>query len=426
MRDATPNGDGRAPAFVVARRQYWQGLARRATWRIPVTGAGPGIISNDACHAAMVGTRSGRKTPQREAMPKTTLLVLTACAKVASRSTTCRDVMAAGTKDVCAPPPPHHAPRGVPHQVWAVGRTVFNHDEAKLEALVNATAAPTCHVFSCRSPRGGRLEVVSMLLVQDKGDTGIKRLAGEARWDFTSRSAGASGSGDGYGIRLANATVEGDLIIDVGSNLGDVSIAAAKLFPTARILAIEPNPITYFFMLWNFHLNGFRPHPVLLRSGSEGNLRALLDAPKGGLIALNAALGHRKMLVYARPGDSLGALAVPAEGAEAEAKGRVRALLQQHPESVPHEVAAVDLPALLPTKGVHFLKMDCEGCEYSILPGWHATGFLSRVRLFSGETHQRYQADIASKAAVQQTESALFARGCKRPRGRSKEFLFPC
>lgn len=48
----------------------------------------------------------------------------------------------------------------------------------------------------------------------------------------------------------------GDTVVDVGANIGAVTIQAAKLVgPTGQVIAIEAHPRTYAFMLGNIRLN---------------------------------------------------------------------------------------------------------------------------------------------------------------------------
>tara|TARA_B110001452_G_C15188608_1_gene412754 strand:+ start:698 stop:979 length:282 start_codon:yes stop_codon:yes gene_type:complete len=82
-----------------------------------------------------------------------------------------------------------------------------------------------------------------------------------------------------------HSATEGDLVIDIGANLGDFSIAASKIFPSSLVIAIEPNPITYFFLLWNLHLNGVRPKTTF-------SLEATPGQSSTGVMALHAAVKH--------------------------------------------------------------------------------------------------------------------------------------
>lgn len=48
----------------------------------------------------------------------------------------------------------------------------------------------------------------------------------------------------------------GDIILDIGANEGMFSIMMAKLYPHARVIALEPVPRTYYQLVRNIGLNG--------------------------------------------------------------------------------------------------------------------------------------------------------------------------
>ena len=59
-----------------------------------------------------------------------------------------------------------------------------------------------------------------------------------------------------YGTDLRNALGGHRVWIDIGANLGTLSIALALANPTARGWAFEPNPVTFAFLQRNIHANG--------------------------------------------------------------------------------------------------------------------------------------------------------------------------
>ena len=68
----------------------------------------------------------------------------------------------------------------------------------------------------------------------------------------------AGNNSDPYALKSLG--LEGNLhpspiFIDVGANLGLVSISLAKQWPFARILALEPAPATFRYLLWNLKEN---------------------------------------------------------------------------------------------------------------------------------------------------------------------------
>ena len=72
------------------------------------------------------------------------------------------------------------------------------------------------------------------------------------------RKFAAGNNSDPYALKSLG--LEGNLhpspiFIDVGANLGLVSISLAKQWPFARILALEPAPATFRYLLWNLKEN---------------------------------------------------------------------------------------------------------------------------------------------------------------------------
>ena len=300
----------------------------------------------------------------------------------------------------------------LPHHLRSLGTKLFHGNETFLDELVRSTAEPACNRFFCSRRDNATL---SLLLVQPAGDSGVRRLAREAKWGCER----GGNEGDGYSIRFAAAR-EGDVIVDIGANLGDVTVAAATLHPNALVIGIEANPVTYFYMRWNLHLNGL---------AARSSLAASSLARRGGVVALHGAAGHLPMRMYTAPGNSMNAMTVPQPPSEVD-DSRVHAFLKQWPGAASYDLAAVDLPRVLSEAGisqVRLLKVDCEGCEYELLPLWAADGFLNRVRLLAAETHARYSPDgTYPPEAVAKLDATLFARGCtRRPLPRA-EFKFPC
>jgi FkbM family methyltransferase len=56
---------------------------------------------------------------------------------------------------------------------------------------------------------------------------------------------------DGYGLKKIAATHQFDVILDIGANIGYFSVLAREAFPTARIIAVEPTPQTFDWLVKN-------------------------------------------------------------------------------------------------------------------------------------------------------------------------------
>lgn len=229
----------------------------------------------------------------------------------------------------------------LPRGLRSLGVKLFNGNETFLDELILGTASPAwaCHRFFCSNHDKLTL---TMALVQPAGDSGVRRLAGEAKRGFRRQD----NEGDNYAIRKAGAR-KGDVIVDIGSNLGDIAIAAAALHPEALVVAVEANPVTYFYMRWNLHLNGLAAHSSFLLAGG--------GAVRHGVVALHGAVGTSGMRMFTAPGNAMNAMAVPQRPAAADAarvQARVQTFLQKWPGAVQYEVAAVDLPRVLLEHGV--------------------------------------------------------------------------
>ena len=59
-------------------------------------------------------------------------------------------------------------------------------------------------------------------------------------------------------------------VVDIGANLGAFSIYSAISNPTATIISIEPNPITYMFFYWNLLVNEV---PIITTLNDENGKR---------------------------------------------------------------------------------------------------------------------------------------------------------
>jgi FkbM family methyltransferase len=78
---------------------------------------------------------------------------------------------------------------------------------------------------------------------------------------------------DVYGLRRLDARA--GTIIDVGAGIGDFTVAAARRFPQARIVALEPHPRWYRLLSENLELNGLAnvdPHRVAVATAASYEL----------------------------------------------------------------------------------------------------------------------------------------------------------
>lgn len=141
-------------------------------------------------------------------------------------------------------------------------------------------------------------------------------------------------------------TVDDDaIVVDVGANIGDFTMQAARLCPRGRVLAVEP---------LSSHVRQIGVHADLNGFGHVTSVQAALGATDGVADIASTGLTSRSA----------------SEGVAAE--------------RVPQRTLASVLRDAGVTQ-VDLLKLDCEGAEWYILPG--AGDLLPRIRQICMEYH---------------------------------------
>lgn len=143
---------------------------------------------------------------------------------------------------------------------------------------------------------------------------------------------------------------DGWTVIDIGGGIGEFAIDVAKRYPHSRVLAYEPAPDSFSLLQQNMALN---------------NLTNLQVSP----YAVAGASGQ----VGLRPSSGPGALTSTIEEGGAAA------------------ATAVTLAEILQGNGIpicDYLKIDCEGCEYSVLLS-ASSETLRRIGVICLEYHDR-------------------------------------
>jgi FkbM family methyltransferase len=145
----------------------------------------------------------------------------------------------------------------------------------------------------------------------------------------------------------------GDVVIDIGANVGMVSIYIAKRFPAVRVLAFEPIPDNYAHLLTNIATNGVTnvvPHQLAItRDGRDFRMIVNFGNNSGG------GTGNLKDMTLA--------------------------------DHDYFTVKSATLDSVFETNGItacRLLKIDCEGAEHEILMNARC---LDRVEYLSGEFH---------------------------------------
>mmetsp|Transcript_32670 Transcript_32670/g.53773 ORF Transcript_32670/g.53773 Transcript_32670/m.53773 type:complete len:249 (+) Transcript_32670:2-748(+) len=170
-------------------------------------------------------------------------------------------------------------------------------------------------------------------------------------------------------------------MLDIGGNLGRVSITAFKQRPQKmRILVVEPVPTTYFLLRWNLWLNRI---PELTLSEFQKNPR------RAGVLAIHSGIasmdGQTVGMCYTPPW-TLGT--------------RICNCTLEEP-SIPQKWHKQCLPMvghtmhhflkLFGDANIDFLKLDCEGCEHEAVPQLvkHLKNSEQQIMRFAGELHEQ-------------------------------------
>jgi FkbM family methyltransferase len=246
---------------------------------------------------------------------------------------------------------------------------------------------------SSRPPMSIAFDGVGMRLKESVGDNSVSRLQGEA--------------GDTYGIDRITET--DGVFIDIGMNIGAVTIAVSKKFPGLQVLSAEPIPSTYFLARLNMRLNAVNDVAV----GSFGVYPGI-----PGVLALQRAVASVDKVIpmrysMASTQDSLvggqhdeWAKSVNDKTLRPDIGGTWRTT----------DVHTLVIPTFLEAhqvQQVRFLKMDCEGCEFDAIP--HMSKFLSNkgvVQRFAGEIHRVKVEGAMDMSTTKNFDKVLTARGC--------------
>jgi FkbM family methyltransferase len=192
---------------------------------------------------------------------------------------------------------------------------------------------------SFRTPRGRPVEMVIR--------------AGTNDWNTTN----ACMTEDEYGLRDLSFST---LAVDVGGYTGGVSIGLAVDNPGLRVLCIEPVPANQELIRENIARAGVGEQVLLYPGAAAGRTvetTTIRHSYRGDAALEHHAFVGNTSLVYERAG------------------------IEEHDET---EVYCLSLTVIVAAYGVpEFLKIDCEGCEYSFLDD-PAT---RQVPLIIGEWH---------------------------------------
>eukprot|EP01001_Neometanema_parovale_P008597 NODE_4866_length_1008_cov_106.306215_g4659_i0.p1 GENE.NODE_4866_length_1008_cov_106.306215_g4659_i0~~NODE_4866_length_1008_cov_106.306215_g4659_i0.p1 ORF type:complete len:293 (+),score=23.30 NODE_4866_length_1008_cov_106.306215_g4659_i0:83-961(+) len=134
-----------------------------------------------------------------------------------------------------------------------------------------------------------------------------------------------------------------DVLIDVGANLGTFTVMLAKLFPQARILALEPAPATFALLCHNLRINNVTnviAHNLAMTvDGRNASFWFRPEWPGTSQVTPN----QRAAMDLRRQGSRTAGTIMPT-----------------------YSITLTQLLELHHVHHIRLLKMDCEGCEYEV------------------------------------------------------------
>ena len=159
----------------------------------------------------------------------------------------------------------------------------------------------------------------------------------------------------------------GDIIIDAGANVGDVTSKCARTGATVH--AFEPNPVCFEILKKRFSR---LPNVRIYNQG-------VMDKP--GSLTLSTPVAHAQ---YDDLDSTVAASFVAPKSGDVEMRET--------------EVECIDLASFIRELGrpVTLLKMDIEGAEVPVLNRMIDTGAIDEVQLAIVETHERFSDELAN------------------------------
>ncbi len=184
---------------------------------------------------------------------------------------------------------------------------------------------------------------------------------------------------DTYGLLRYREDDTGTLL-DIGGHVGSTALFFHQLHPAQRLHVFEPAPLNFFYLAYNAMHNNAAAHMRIYHAGltRDGASFTIEYSPDDTTSTRHAGLGHtwgKLRKVYAE---------VPAWSV-----GRLR--------------SCVDLEA------VSLIKLDCEGCEFDLVPSMPGF-FESEARRIVGEFHEWHLTTHWHEANLSTSSSSNFFR----------------
>jgi len=159
------------------------------------------------------------------------------------------------------------------------------------------------------------------------------------------------------------------VFVELGANLGANVIYGMMMNPGMRAVALEPTPEGFFFLQWNLHAN-------LIPQWRHGR----------GAMAMQRAISTDGQPVEFQitTQSSRGSCAVESMS------DLMHATRKNKYNSSVLSVPSITLQQLMQhaeISRIALIRMDCEGCEYFLIPAWHQLDLISTIQKWSYEVH---------------------------------------
>ena len=205
------------------------------------------------------------------------------------------------------------------------------------------------------------------------------------------------------------------VLVDIGANVGLTSISFALANPTARVFSYEPNPSTFAMLQRNIESNGLSGRVRAHNAGLSGDGRHM-HMPRCVVLAT-----HGSQMASTQWRGTTSANGCFSKACKAKAREMERCLgTDARMVSIPTRTLESVLATLKAEHGiarVDLMKIDCEGCEYELLPRLPMDG---SVRQLAGECHPIRGVTLKQRGACAATLNARGHRASAANRGAQK------
>ena len=264
--------------------------------------------------------------------------------------------------------------------ICKIGRHIFSTDEQLNQVIMNMSPVKNINIL-------GR----SLKVVHAVNDTTAEKLAHE----YSLRR----NRPDSYGL-LGTKALNG-VMLDIGANIGAMSVYMSLSNPSWKIFTFEPVPTTFFYLINNLHLNNV----TILHH--QSNYESFTH--QGGVLPVWGAASDHSGKFNMTYNDALSQFSTISNVTTSELDSTA-------------EVNVINIQKFLLKQNVdviNIFKIDCEGCEFSVIPALKDMLLnKTKVQQFAGELHQSLmtkEVTIAPKPnqqAITETIAVMKARGC--------------